>query len=86
MLNKTNITSESCNFLDLDIPPYEGKFNIHVYHKRHARFFPHQFSFLERDAHLIPSYGVYISVGLFSTHLYYCFWLQNHVHQSYIYM
>jgi hypothetical protein len=27
MLNKTNITSESCNFLDLDIPPYEGKFN-----------------------------------------------------------
>ena len=39
-LNKDYITSDMCQFLDLDILPFQGKYKIRVYDKREDFSFP----------------------------------------------
>ena len=68
-MNKTNITSDSCQLIDLDISVFQGKFNTHDYDK--SFFFPCcQFSFYDGDVPLAPSYGVYISQLVHIAHIY----------------
>lgn len=61
-LNKSNINSNRCPFLDLDIQIFQGKLHTQIYDKRDDFSFPIvNFPFLDGDVPLAPSYGVYIS-------------------------
>ncbi len=61
-----------CQFLDLDIPPFQGKYKIRVYDKREDFPFPIvNFPFLDREATLVPSarHMVFIFFRWFALHL-----------------
>jgi hypothetical protein len=59
-LNKDYITSDMCQFLDLDIPLFQGKYKIRVYDKREDFSFPIvNFPCEGYLSPISPAYGVY---------------------------
>ena len=70
-MNKANITSDSCQVLDLDISLFQGNFNTRVYDKRNLFFFPyHQFVFIGwRRSFDFIMWRLHFSVNSFCTYI-----------------